>query len=146
MQLRNKVRLLHFLIKRVKSLKGIAYLKEEMGNVLLSRYLISPVMYLNLLKSIQVMNTFATTLVFSALNSILKKAYLSSFSCRRLIRSSADTVSERSTNIPCAGETIRSSLAQEKQQENSCTHSSEKYIFIVVLRQVHSRLFHMPTF
>ena len=111
MQLRNKVRLLHFLIKRVKSLKGIAYLKEEMGNVLLSRYLISPVMYLNLLKSIQVMNTFATTLVFSALNSILKKAYLSSFSCRRLIRSSADTVSERSTNIPCTGETIRSSLA-----------------------------------
>ena len=48
MQLRNKVRLLHFLIKRVKSLKGIAYLKEEMGNVLLSRYLISPVMYLKI--------------------------------------------------------------------------------------------------
>ena len=117
MQLRNKVRLLHFLIKRVKSLKGIAYLKEEMGNVLLSRYLNSPIIYL--LKSIQDMNTLATTLVFSALNSILKKAYLSSFSCRRLIRSSADTVSERSTNIPCTGETIRSSLAQEKQQERA---------------------------
>ena len=82
-------------------------------------YLGASIALLCILKSIQDMNTLATTLAFSALNSILKKAYLSSFSCRRLIRSSADTVSERSTNIPCTGETIRSSLAQEKQQERA---------------------------